>query len=177
MQSARREIPMVEKTRQQIVCDAWRVAKHYWNLVQRSAAAVGDDEWEWYVILTLWSPLAVSEEDLAANGYRWVSVDGPYGCPSKNDLRQITKHRPWKKRQRCQPGGIITRRTRYNIYESGFFMKWHCCFGFSVPAGLLSVFPALSQVRCGRQYTTPMNEERDTCEFARVRSTEAANEL
>jgi hypothetical protein len=23
----------------------------------RSAAAVGDDDWEWYVILTLWSPL------------------------------------------------------------------------------------------------------------------------
>ena len=87
MQSARREMPMVEKTRQQIVCDAWRVAKHYWNPVQRSAAAVGDDEWEWYVIFTLWSPLAASEEDLAAKGYRWVSVDGPYGCPSKDDLR------------------------------------------------------------------------------------------
>jgi hypothetical protein len=80
-------------TRQQIVCDGWRVAKHYWNPAQRSAAAVGDDEWEWYVIFTLWSPLAASEEDLAANGYRWVSVDGPYGCPSKDDLRQITKHR------------------------------------------------------------------------------------
>ena len=25
-----------------------------------SAAAVGDDDWEWYVILTLWSPLQVS---------------------------------------------------------------------------------------------------------------------
>jgi hypothetical protein len=25
----------------------------------RSAAAVGDDDWEWYVILTLWSPLQV----------------------------------------------------------------------------------------------------------------------
>ena len=25
----------------------------------RSAAAVGDDDWEWYVILTLWSPLEV----------------------------------------------------------------------------------------------------------------------
>src|ERR1700688_591786 len=26
---------------------------------RRSAAAVGDDDWEWYVILTLWSPLQV----------------------------------------------------------------------------------------------------------------------
>ena len=25
----------------------------------RSANAVGDDDWEWYVILTLWSPLEV----------------------------------------------------------------------------------------------------------------------
>ena len=25
----------------------------------RSAAAVGNDDWEWYVILTLWSPLQV----------------------------------------------------------------------------------------------------------------------
>ena len=25
----------------------------------RSAAAVGDNEWEWYIILTLWSPLQV----------------------------------------------------------------------------------------------------------------------
>jgi hypothetical protein len=42
---------------------------------------------------------------------------------------------------------------------------------------LVSVFPALSQVRCNRQYTMHMNEERDICEFARVRGTEAANEL
>src|ERR1700732_5623387 len=27
--------------------------------IARSAAAVGDDDWEWYVILTLWSPLQV----------------------------------------------------------------------------------------------------------------------
>ena len=27
--------------------------------IARSAAAVGDDDWEWYVILTLWSPLEV----------------------------------------------------------------------------------------------------------------------
>jgi hypothetical protein len=30
-------------------------------------------------------------QDLAANGYRWVTVDGPYACVSKDDLRQIVK--------------------------------------------------------------------------------------
>jgi hypothetical protein len=28
-----------------------------------------------------------------ANEYRWIVVDGPYACHSKEDLRQITKHR------------------------------------------------------------------------------------
>jgi len=32
-------------------------------------------------------------KDLAAQGYRWVAVDGPYACPSKDDLREIVKHR------------------------------------------------------------------------------------
>jgi hypothetical protein len=32
-------------------------------------------------------------KDLAAQGYRWVAVDGPYACPSKDDLREIAKHR------------------------------------------------------------------------------------
>jgi len=37
--------------------------------------------------------LADPYKDLAAQGYRWVSVDGPYACRSKDDLRKITKHR------------------------------------------------------------------------------------
>jgi hypothetical protein len=37
--------------------------------------------------------LAASYDEFAAKGYRWVTVDGPYGCPSKGDLRQITKNR------------------------------------------------------------------------------------
>jgi hypothetical protein len=37
--------------------------------------------------------LASSYDGLAAKGFRWVTVDGPYGCPSKDDLRQITKNR------------------------------------------------------------------------------------
>src|SRR6267378_8664668 len=28
-----------------------------------------------------------------AQGYRWVAVDGPYACPSKADLQEITRHR------------------------------------------------------------------------------------
>jgi len=32
-------------------------------------------------------------KDFAAQGYRWVAVDGPYACPSKDDLLEITKHR------------------------------------------------------------------------------------
>jgi hypothetical protein len=31
-------------------------------------------------------------DDLAANGYRWVNTNGPYACPSKDDLRQIIQH-------------------------------------------------------------------------------------
>src|ERR1700676_820035 len=30
-------------------------------------------------------------DDLAAKGYRWVTIDGPYGCPAKDDLEQIVK--------------------------------------------------------------------------------------
>jgi hypothetical protein len=37
--------------------------------------------------------LAASYDELAAKGYRWVTVDGPYGCPSQDDLRQIAENR------------------------------------------------------------------------------------
>jgi hypothetical protein len=56
-------------------------------------------------------------------------------------------------------------------------MKWQCCFGFIVPAGVLLLFPELSLVRGRRPYTMDMDEERDMCEFTRARSTEAPNEL
>src|SRR5260221_13579117 len=32
-------------------------------------------------------------KDFAALGNRWVAVDGPYACPSKADLQEITRHR------------------------------------------------------------------------------------
>jgi hypothetical protein len=32
-------------------------------------------------------------KDFTAQGYRWVAVDGPYACPSKDDLQEITRHR------------------------------------------------------------------------------------
>jgi hypothetical protein len=31
-------------------------------------------------------------DDLAARGYCWVTVDGPYACPSKDDLRLIVRN-------------------------------------------------------------------------------------
>ncbi len=43
------------------------------------------------LILTSEGP-AATYDDLAAQGYRWVTVDGPYACPSKDDLRKLTKH-------------------------------------------------------------------------------------
>ncbi|MBV8213557.1 MAG: hypothetical protein JOZ08_10095 [Verrucomicrobia bacterium] len=41
------------------------------------------------------APTALADpyKELAAQGYRWVSVDGPYACRSKDDLRKVTKHR------------------------------------------------------------------------------------
>ena len=35
---------------------------------------------------------AAPYDDLAAKGYRWVTINGPYACPSKDDLRQIIQH-------------------------------------------------------------------------------------
>jgi hypothetical protein len=35
--------------------------------------------------------LGVNYEDLIEQGYRWVTVDGPFACVSKDDLRQITE--------------------------------------------------------------------------------------
>jgi hypothetical protein len=36
--------------------------------------------------------LALNDEELIAGEYRWIVLDGPYACPSKDDLRQITNH-------------------------------------------------------------------------------------
>jgi hypothetical protein len=35
--------------------------------------------------------LAGDYKDLVAEGYRWVTIDGPYLCPTKADLREITR--------------------------------------------------------------------------------------
>jgi hypothetical protein len=35
---------------------------------------------------------AAPYDDLAAKGYRWVTTNGLYACPSKGDLRQIIRH-------------------------------------------------------------------------------------
>jgi hypothetical protein len=31
--------------------------------------------------------------DLAAQGYRWVTVDGPYACTAEQDVQRIAGHR------------------------------------------------------------------------------------
>jgi hypothetical protein len=36
---------------------------------------------------------AVDYKKLAAEGYRWVNVDGPYACTTEQEVQQITSHR------------------------------------------------------------------------------------
>src|SRR6266404_4272704 len=36
--------------------------------------------------------LSINDAKQPVDEYRWIVVDGPYACPSKEDLRQITKH-------------------------------------------------------------------------------------
>lgn len=42
---------------------------------------------------TVSAGLAAKDNAHVVQGYRWVTVDGPYGCPSKADLQQITMYR------------------------------------------------------------------------------------
>ena len=42
---------------------------------------------------TVSAGLATNDDAHVAQGYRWVTVDGPYGCPSKADLQQLAKYR------------------------------------------------------------------------------------
>jgi hypothetical protein len=50
----------------------------------------------WFLVLTLFglavtrSVYAEDPQDLAAKGYRWVTVGGPYACPSERDVRHVT---------------------------------------------------------------------------------------
>jgi hypothetical protein len=37
--------------------------------------------------------LAADYSDLVAQGYRWITVDGPYACPAKDDVQRIANHR------------------------------------------------------------------------------------
>jgi len=36
--------------------------------------------------------LSISDARRTVDEYRWIVVDGPYACPSKEDLRRIAKH-------------------------------------------------------------------------------------
>lgn len=50
----------------------------------------------WLLVFTLFglsltrSARADDYRDLAAKGYRWVTVDGPYACPSQQEVRHVT---------------------------------------------------------------------------------------
>jgi hypothetical protein len=37
--------------------------------------------------------LAGNYGDLVAQGYRWVTVDGPYACPAEDEVQRIANHR------------------------------------------------------------------------------------
>jgi hypothetical protein len=39
------------------------------------------------------SVFAADYKKLAAEGYRWVTVDGPYACTTEQEVQQITSHR------------------------------------------------------------------------------------
>ena len=40
----------------------------------------------------IWTARADQYGDLAAKGYRWVIVNGPYACTSEEDVQRITTH-------------------------------------------------------------------------------------
>jgi hypothetical protein len=37
--------------------------------------------------------LATNYSDLVTQGYRWITVDGPFACDSEQDVQRITSHR------------------------------------------------------------------------------------
>jgi hypothetical protein len=43
-----------------------------------------------FTFLLILSGLAANYDDLVRQGYRWVTVDGPFACVSVEDLRKIT---------------------------------------------------------------------------------------
>jgi hypothetical protein len=43
------------------------------------------------VVVMASTVLALDYKNLVAEGYRWVSIDGPYACPVKEDLRIMTR--------------------------------------------------------------------------------------
>ena len=44
-----------------------------------------------FAFLLMLNGFAANYDDLLKQGYRWVTVDGPYACVSVDDLRKITR--------------------------------------------------------------------------------------
>jgi len=72
--------------------------------------------------------LARDYQDLVAEGYRWVSLDGPYACPTKEDLRGITS----------EPIDINELHIRFYLSETlakyMLYIKWCWSIDFFSPA-------------------------------------------
>jgi hypothetical protein len=43
------------------------------------------------VAMGMRSTAVPDNDDLVTQGYRWVKIDGPYACPTREDLRDITR--------------------------------------------------------------------------------------
>jgi hypothetical protein len=44
-----------------------------------------------FALLLMLNGFAANYDDLLKQGYRWVTVDGPYACVSVDDLRKVTR--------------------------------------------------------------------------------------
>ena len=42
----------------------------------------------------------IPAQELVANGYRWVAVNGPYACATEREVRQITTEMPQSEQHR-----------------------------------------------------------------------------
>lgn len=54
----------------------------YWKIMLVAAPAVA----------MMHTALADKYDDLARKGYRWINFDGPFACPSKDDLRKLIRN-------------------------------------------------------------------------------------
>ena len=71
-----------------MVSGKWLVASTYLSVMKSEILGLAT-----VVIGLACSALAADYKDLAAQGYRWVIVDGPYACTTESEVQRITVHR------------------------------------------------------------------------------------